>query len=82
MHCSGSTNKITQALSAIDGVSKVVVELSDTAIVEMQHHIELEILQQELTAIGNYQIFVPGTEAANKARQHSTSHKKYGGSSE
>ena len=75
MHCSGCIKKITQALDAIDGVNKVVVELPDTATIEMQHHIGLETLQKELTTIGNYQIFVPGSDDAKLAHQQLVSHK-------
>lgn len=75
MHCSGCTNKITQALDAIDGVNKVVVELPDTATIEMQQHVELEHFQKELTKIGNYQIFIPGSDEAKHAQQLSASHR-------
>lgn len=75
MHCSGCTNKITQALAAINGVSKVVVELPDSAVIDMHHHIELETFQQALAKVGSYQIFVPGSEEAHQAHQAATSHK-------
>ena len=52
-----------------------MVELPETATIKILHNIELEFFQQELTALGNCQIFAPGSDDAIQALEQSTSNK-------
>ncbi|MEX0275759.1 MAG: heavy metal translocating P-type ATPase, partial [Flavobacteriaceae bacterium] len=62
MTCNGCRNHIGKALSGVDGVTNVSVDLEKKeAVVEMERHIELGIFQSAMEkAGGNYSIHFPG----------------------
>ena len=62
MTCNGCRNHVEKTLNAVDGVTSAQVNLEKMeAIVEMEHHIEIDSFQKALeTAGGNYSIHLPG----------------------
>ncbi len=62
MSCDGCKKHVEKALSAVEGITSVTVDLKKAeAIIEMQQHISLEKLQQALKdSGGNYSISLPG----------------------
>ena len=73
MTCAGCRIHVEQALTKVEGVSSVSVNLQKAqAVIEMQSHIPLEKLQEALkNSGGNYTISVPGedTQQYNKNKQ-------------
>lgn len=76
MTCAGCRTHVEQALTKVEGVSSVSVNLQKAqAVIEMQSHIPLEKLQEALkNSGGNYTISVPGedTQQYNKNEQSLT----------
>ncbi|MEP6645945.1 MAG: heavy metal-binding domain-containing protein, partial [Saprospiraceae bacterium] len=70
MTCNGCKTHVEQALSKVDGVASVSVDLKNsTAEIEMGAHIPLEKLQEGLKSSGgNYSISLPGDDM----HQHDT----------
>jgi P-type Cu+ transporter len=70
MSCKNCRAHVEEALSKPEGVSKVTVDLDlAEAVIEMDHHVPLERLQEALmNSGGNYGIWLPGemTEAQRK----------------
>ena len=66
MHCGSCKSKVEAALSAVDEVTQVNVDLPDgTATIEMGSHVELETLQQSLLDQDlPYHIDLPGKAGA------------------
>jgi Cu2+-exporting ATPase len=54
MTCDGCRKKVESVLNAIDGVSAVVTLEPPLATITIQSHIPTEILQEALSATGNY----------------------------
>ena len=76
MTCAGCRTHVEQALTKVEGVSSVSVNLQKAqAVIEMQSHIPLEKLKEALkNSGGNYTISVPGedTQQYNKNEQSLT----------
>ena len=62
MTCNGCRSHVEETLQKIEGVTKAMVDLDKAeAIIEMEHHLSLEILKEALENDGsNYQIHLPG----------------------
>lgn len=77
MTCNGCRNHVEQALSEVNGVSNVEVDLEKhEAEIEMEKHIPLEVFQEKLkNSGGNYQIVLPSEEdhSGNKKMKHTYS---------
>ncbi|HZJ35850.1 MAG TPA: heavy metal translocating P-type ATPase [Gillisia sp.] len=68
MTCNGCRSHVEKTLNEVEGVSKASVNLEKAeAVIEMDHHIEIEKFQKALKdAGGNYQILMPGEVPAEK----------------
>jgi len=71
MSCQGCSKKVALALNGIEGVSAVVTLMPPEAIVTMEKHVPVEILQQALSNAGDYKILLPGDHQIAKAHDHS-----------
>ncbi|PJB16132.1 MAG: hypothetical protein CO118_00980, partial [Flavobacteriales bacterium CG_4_9_14_3_um_filter_32_8] len=56
MSCDGCRTTVEKALQAINDIAKATVSLPDSAVIEMDKHIDIEVLQEALTKAGNYSI--------------------------
>ncbi len=72
MHCGSCKSKVEAALSAVDEVTQVNVDLPEgSATIEMNSHVALETLQQSLLDQDlPYHIDVPGTGASATTTRH------------
>lgn len=87
MTCDGCRTHVEEALSKVEGVSSVIVNLKKAeAVIEMKSHIPLEKLQDTLTnSGGNYSISLPGVSShdhnnENKSMTANASKKQVKGS--
>ena len=56
MSCDGCRSKVEKTLNAIDGIQAVVTLVPPIAMITMDKHIPTKLLQETLTAAGNYTI--------------------------
>lgn len=62
MSCEGCKNSVFKALSAVEGVLKVDVNLADNSVkIEIHHHIPFDVLQSALSDT-HYRLVKPGEE--------------------
>ena len=79
MACNGCRTKVEETLQKIEGITQVHVSLDPpTATLTMEQHIPIEILQNALSAIGDYTITVEGASPLlhNSMHQHMSSAKE------
>src|ERR1035437_7902699 len=79
MSCNGCKTHVEQALSKVEGVSGLIVDLQrEEAVIEMKSHIPLEKLQKALkNSGGNYSISLPGKDKHNHDNKvHQSTHKE------
>ncbi|MBK5271374.1 MAG: heavy metal translocating P-type ATPase, partial [Bacteroidia bacterium] len=72
MTCDGCRTHVEEALSNVEGVSSVIVDLKKAdAVIEMKSHIPLEKLQEGLkNSGGNYGISLPGESSHDHNKEH------------
>lgn len=72
MTCDGCRTHVEEALSKVEGVSSVIVNLKKAdAVIEMKSHIPLEKLQDALkNSGGNYSISLPGESSNDHNKAH------------
>ena len=72
MTCDGCRTHVEEALSKVEGVSNVIVDLKKAdAVIEMKSHIPLEKLQEALkNSGGNYSISLPGESSNDHNKEH------------
>lgn len=57
MHCSACVEKIKKALKEVNGIKEVDLDLQDSMmILSMDHHVETDLVNQELKKAGNYSV--------------------------
>src|ERR1035437_6918740 len=78
MSCNGCKTHVEQALSKVEGVSNVKVDLQKAeALIEMKSHISLEKLQEVLkNSGGNYSISLSGKKMPDQDKKENTSTSK------
>ena len=73
MSCDGCRTTVEKALQAINDIAKATVSLPDSAVIEMDKHIDIEVLQEALTKAGNYSITMSNQSEKKLATKTSTS---------
>lgn len=58
MSCDTCRTKVEKTLNEIDGITKATVSLPDNAVVEMDTHVAIEVMQEALIKVGDYTIEV------------------------
>ena len=78
MTCDGCRTHVEEALSKVEGVSSVIVDLKKAdAVIEMKSHIPLEKLQEALkNSGGNYSISLPGEDMHKNKEEHPSTPEK------
>ncbi|NVJ67090.1 MAG: copper-translocating P-type ATPase [Gammaproteobacteria bacterium] len=71
MHCNGCVKTVTHALLTVKGISNVSITLPDEAVIEMEHHVDLEDIQKALEKVGDYKISVAIKKDTGKSEESS-----------
>lgn len=78
MSCDGCRGKVEKTLNAIQGVKATVTLDPPRAMVTMQRHVSLPVLQQALSAAGDYRITEPGAGNDDQHPQHHSHEQRHG----
>lgn len=78
MSCAGCQSHVTDVLSSIEGVNNVHVDLEKAeAVLEMDHHIPLEVMQKAfINDGGRYSIHLPGQQESHVKKDRASASNK------
>ncbi|PHS71494.1 MAG: copper-translocating P-type ATPase [Methylophaga sp.] len=73
MSCGGCRKKVEDILNAIEGIDEASVSLPNTAVIKMDQHIDIEVIQASLSAVGNYSIEMTQNNTQSENREEKPS---------